>query len=254
MLIPVRIQAEVFKHLQVLFDGLVKCSKIIADHQCAGAGHKDHALHVAQINRSAAGDHDFLPRQDKTETGNRLENLQRSQRLLLAERRAFNRIENVNRNDIRPQLLKREGEFAAIFSRFAHAQNSPRTDFNPGLFQVLDGLYAFLIGVRGANLRKKPLRTFEVVIVTLQSGLLEPVGDLLTLDDSQRSVRTRLAALLQFFQPIADFIEHRPFIKPAPGRYQAKGSDPVGLRFVGGPEDWFALYQAVARGIGLIGG
>ena len=67
MFVPARIEAEVFEHLQIFFDGLIQRGEIIADHQRARPGHEDHALRVAQVHRASAGNHDFLPRQDESE-------------------------------------------------------------------------------------------------------------------------------------------------------------------------------------------
>src|SRR5437773_107490 len=76
MFVPVRVKAEVFEHLQIFLDGLIQGGEIVSDHEGAGAGHENEALGVAKIYGAATGDHDFLARQDKTETGNRLENLE----------------------------------------------------------------------------------------------------------------------------------------------------------------------------------
>src|SRR6266404_2262060 len=55
MLIPVRIQAQVFEHLQVLFHWLIQCRQVIANHQRARSGHEDHALRDSQSMIFMAG-------------------------------------------------------------------------------------------------------------------------------------------------------------------------------------------------------
>jgi hypothetical protein len=100
VVVPIRVEAEVAEHLEVLFDGLVQSGEIIAHHQGARAGHENESLRVTQVHSSPPRDHDFLTRQDKTKAGDGLENLQRRQGRIVFERRAFDRVEDVDRNDI----------------------------------------------------------------------------------------------------------------------------------------------------------
>src|SRR5581483_7902804 len=72
VMIPARVKSEIFQHLQILLDRLIEGGQVIADHQRAGAGHEDEALSVPEIHCASARDHDFLARQDETETGDRL--------------------------------------------------------------------------------------------------------------------------------------------------------------------------------------
>src|SRR5438128_5305053 len=130
VLIPIRIEAEVLEHLKILFHGLVQCGEIISDHERAGASHKDHALQVAQIHGAPTRDHDFLPRQDETKTGNRFQNFEGRQRRLLFEGRSFNWIEDIDRHDVSAEVLEREGQVATVFASLAHPKNSAGTDFD----------------------------------------------------------------------------------------------------------------------------
>src|SRR6185295_18148926 len=108
--IPGRIETEIFEHLQILFDGLIEGREVIAHHQGAGTGREHHALHIAQIHRAAARDHDLLPGQDETEAGDGLEDLQRRQGRIVFERRAGNGIEDVDRNNIGAYLAESQGQ------------------------------------------------------------------------------------------------------------------------------------------------
>ena len=69
MLVPRGIQAQIFEHLEILLDRLIKGRQIISDHQRAGASQENQALELAQVDRSTAGDLDFLFRQNESETG-----------------------------------------------------------------------------------------------------------------------------------------------------------------------------------------
>src|ERR1035438_9200016 len=76
VLVPLRVETEVLKHLQVLLYRLIGSREVIADHQRAGARAEDQALQIPQVHGSPCGNHDFLLRQDKPKTSNRLQNLQ----------------------------------------------------------------------------------------------------------------------------------------------------------------------------------
>src|SRR5213593_424036 len=60
VMIPMRIQTQIFEHLQILFYGLIESRQVIAHHERAGAGGKHQALEVSQIHGASTGDHDFL--------------------------------------------------------------------------------------------------------------------------------------------------------------------------------------------------
>ena len=169
MLVPVWIQAEVFDHLQVLFNRLVGRREVIPHHQPAGAGHEDQALQIAQIHGSPARHGDFLLRQDEPEAGNRLKDFQRSQGLSMAEGRPHNGVEKVHRHNMRPKFLQRKSQLAAVRASLPHAQNAARTDLDPCLLEVLDCLDPFLIGVRCADLREEPSGGLQVMVVTFQT-------------------------------------------------------------------------------------
>ena len=167
VIVPIRVQAEVPQHLQVLFDGLVQGGQIISNHQRAGARHENHALHIAQIHGATARDHDFLARQNVTETGNRLEDFHWRQRRILSKRCAFDRIENIYWHDIRTNFLQRERQIAAVLARFTHADDSAGTNLDAGLFQIRNRPNPILISVGRTLLRKKSLRCLQVVPVAL---------------------------------------------------------------------------------------
>ena len=155
MAVPVWIEAEVFEHLEIFFHGLVQRGEIVADHQRARAGHEDHALRVAQIHGASAGNHDFLARQNETEARDGLQNFHHGQRLVLGERRAGDRIEDVHGHHVRADSLQLEREVAAVFARFAHADDAAGTNLDAGLLEITDGLQPIIEGVRGAGLREK---------------------------------------------------------------------------------------------------
>jgi len=115
----------------------------------------------------------------------------------------------------------------------------PEQIFDSGLFKVLDRLYAFVIGVRGTHFGKKAAGGFEVVVVALNAGFLQPVRHFLVRDDSQRGIGADAAALLQFFEPLAEFVQDRTFFKPAPCGHQAQRRHVVGFGFGGGPQRGF---------------
>ncbi len=252
MAVPVRVEAEVFEHLEIFFDGLVQRGEIVADHQRARAGHEDHALRVAQVHGAAAGDHDFLSRQNETEARDGLQNFHHGQRLILGERRAGNGIEDVHGHDVRADGLQFKREVAAVGTRLAHADDAAGTDLDAGLFQVADGFEPVVERVRGAGLRKKAARAFEVVTVTFESGFLQAVRDFLFLDDAERSVGARLAAGLQFADAVADFIEHRAFVQSFPRGDEADGGDGIFIRLVSGFVHRFGFDETVFRRTGLV--
>jgi hypothetical protein len=250
--VPVRIEAEVFEHLQIFFNGLVQRGEIIAYHQRARAGHENHALRVAQVHGAAAGDHDFLSRQNKTEARDGLQNFHHRQRLVLGERRAGNGIEDVNGHDVRADGLEFKREVAAVFARLAHADDAAGTNLDAGLFQMADGLQPVLERVRGAGLREKAARAFEIVAVTFKPGFLQAVGDFLFLDDAERGVGARFAAGFQFADAVADFIQHRAFVQSFPGGDQTDSSDGIFICFVGSFGDGFGINESVSRRAGLV--
>ena len=85
------------------------------------------------------------------------------------------------------------------------------------------------------------------MIVALTTCLPEPVGDLLALDHAQRRIRPRLAAALQFRQPITNLIERRALGKATPGSHQAQCRNPVGPGFLRRGAHHLRVDQVVPR-------
>ena len=252
MAVPVRIEAEVFEHLEIFFDGLVQRGEIVADHQRARAGHEDHALRVAQVHGAAAGDHDFLPRQNETEARDGLQNFHDGQRFKFCKRRAGDRIEDVDGDDVRADGFQFKRKVAAVGARLAHADDAAGTNLDAGLFQVADGFEPVVERVRGAGLRKKAARAFEVVAVTFESGFLQAVGDFLFLDDAERGVGARLAASFQFTYAVAHFIKYRAFVETFPRGDEADGGDGIFIRLVRRFSHGFGINEAIFRRAGLV--
>src|SRR2546423_4397079 len=150
MLIPARVETKVFEHLQIFFQGLVEGCQVVANHEGAGASHKNHALCVAQIHRSSASDHDLLARQNEPETSDGLENLQNRQRRDTLEWRAFDGIKDVDRHNIRSQFFQRKGQFTAVLTRLTHADNAAGAYSNARFLEVANGLQPMFVSVRGA--------------------------------------------------------------------------------------------------------
>src|SRR5581483_5931557 len=171
--VPTGIQAEVFEHLKIFFDGLIEGGQIVANHERAGASHEHQALEIPQINGAATGDFDFLSWQDKAKTSNCFENFEGRQRFVLFEGGAGNGIEDIDGHDVRAKVLERKGEFAAIFTGLAHANNSARTDLDAGAFEMLDGLQALIVSMSRAYLRKESAGALEIMIVALTPGGFE---------------------------------------------------------------------------------
>ena len=117
---------------------------------------------------------------------------------------------------------------------------------------MADGRQAVVVGMRGAGLREKAARTFEVVAVALDAGFLEPVGHALVFDDAERDVRTRFASGFQLAHPRANLIEQRAFVEAFPGGDQADGRHAVSVRFIGGFGHGFRIHEAVSGRAGLV--
>src|SRR5579884_1013107 len=172
VLVPVRIEAQILEHLQVFFYGLIQRREVISNHQCAGARCEHHSLHVAQIHRASARDHDFLPRQNEPETRDRLQDFHRRQWRRLLERRAGNRVQDVNRHNICADFPQREGKVATVRARLAHANDSTGTNLDAGVLQEPDGRQTIIVSVRCALVREKAARSFQVMPVTFQPRFL----------------------------------------------------------------------------------
>jgi len=69
---PTRVQAQIAKHLEILFNWLIDGSQVVSHHQRARTRHEDHALKVPQVHHPPAGNHDLLPRQNQTEASDGL--------------------------------------------------------------------------------------------------------------------------------------------------------------------------------------
>src|ERR1019366_5783735 len=140
----------------------------------------------------------------------------------------------------------------AVGARLAHADDAAGTNLDAGLFQIADGFQPVVERVRGAGLRKKAARAFEVVAVTFEAGFLQAVRDFLFLDDAERGVGARLAAGFQFADAVADFIEYRAFIQPFPRGDKANGGDRIFIRFFSGFAHRFGFDESIFRRAGLI--
>src|SRR5262249_32527314 len=152
----------------------------------------------------------------------------------------------IDRNYVRAEFFQRKSKIAAILGSFTHAQNSARTDFDSGGFQMFDGLNALVVSVGGANLREEPLRALEIVVVAFKAGCFEAVGDILVFDDAEGSVGPSIATLFQLFEPIANVVQNGPFLQSAPGCNQTQRSDAVGFGFLGRGKNRFGFDEAVA--------
>ena len=137
--------------------------------QAVRAGHKYHALGVAQIDRAPAGDHDLLARQDETETRDGFQYFQHRQRLVFLEGRSGDRIQDVHRHHVGADGFQFKGQVATVLARLAHPNDPAGADFDSGILQVTDGFKPVFKRVRGAMLREKAARTFQIVAVTFQA-------------------------------------------------------------------------------------
>src|SRR5437588_555154 len=97
------------------------------NHEWTRIETNEEAGEVAQIHGAPTRDHDFLPRQDETKTGNGFQNLERRQRRLFRERRSFDWIKNVDRHDVSAEVSERKGQVATVFAGLAHPKNSAGT-------------------------------------------------------------------------------------------------------------------------------
>ena len=91
-------------------------------------------MHVTQVHGAATGDHDFLAWQDEPETGDRFQNLERRQCWILLERRSRNRIQDIDRHDVCPDLPQGKSQIAPVLARLAHADDAAGTNLDAGLF------------------------------------------------------------------------------------------------------------------------
>ena len=166
--------------------------------------------------------------------------------------RAGNRIEDIDGHDVCADGFQFKREVAAVGARLAHADDAAGTNLDAGLFQIADGLQPIVERVRGAGLREKIARAFEIVAVAFHAGFFQAVGDALAFDEAEGNVGARLATSFQFADAVAAFIEHRAFIQPFPRGDEAHGGDVVEVRFIGGFGDRFGFNKAVFRRACLI--
>ena len=134
-------------------------------------------------------------------------------------------------------------------SHWCHQRN-----LDTGLLEVADGFEAIVEGVRGARLREEAAGAFEVVAVALEAGGLEAVGDFLSLDEAERGVGAGLAAGLHLADAVADLVEHRAFVQPAPRGDEADGGHLILLRLGEGVLHRLGVHEAILRRAGLVVG
>ena len=128
------------------------------------------------------------------------------------------------------------------------------TNPDSGLLEVTDRFEAIFVGVSRAVIRKETLRTFQVVAVTFQSRLLQTIGHGLALDDSERRIGPNFAAFGQFFDALADLVQHGSLFQTFPGRNQSKRGDAILARLFRGFQDRFRIDKPVLRRASLIKG
>src|SRR5206468_3825427 len=134
-------------------------------------------------------------------------------------RSAGNRIEDINRHYVRANLAQGEGEITAVVAAFAHADNAAGTNLDPGILEIADGIDPLFVGVCSAVIREKAPGTLQIMAITLKAGCLEPIGHFLALNQPQGRVGASLAAGGQFFDSLADFVEHGAFIQALPSSH-----------------------------------
>ncbi len=195
-----RHQAQVADQGKVFLGRAAGEGQVVADDAGIGPGHEHQALELAQVFFAAAGHLDDAVGHDQPEHRDNREDLQRRHRRRAGQRRAGDRMQEIQRDDVRAQVADRKGEVHAVLVRLAHAHEAARAEFQAGVEGRPGRPHAVLKRVGGADGREEPGRGLQVVVVADEAGVDHAAGPL-------RRDRAETAAHAQA-GPAADVLAH----------------------------------------------
>lgn len=179
-------ETEIAYHHAIRFGIPTAGSEVATDHNAVQAGIQRVRLQIAQVDFATAGGADQSPRQNEAENRKRPQNFQRRKRFVIFKRRAFNRIQNIERYGIDVEFFQRERHFDALFVRFAQAENPARADANTDVLRRFQGRQFIFEGMRLANVRKMARSRFDIGMVTGDPDVFELL-QLVFGDESERA-------------------------------------------------------------------
>ncbi len=215
-------QLQIVDHAQIFFVRPTRGGEVIAYEATGGADVKDPALQVAEILLTAAADLQIDARQDQTHDSDDLEDFQRTQRLFFFERRAGDRVKEIQGRHVGIEFLEAKGQADAVIDRFPHAEDAAAAGLQADFLSQSDSVHTFLPGVRRHDIRKMLARGFQVVIDAANAGRLEVTGLVLV----ELAKRRAMADAIDFFHGMDRFHDLGPFFfrRASAAVDQAKGA------------------------------
>lgn len=165
-------ETGVFDHLLVGVKVLAAGGEVSVGEHGVGRVEREW-LEAAQAGLAPAGDADLGVGQDKPEHGQRAQAVVRRKAFLAFEVGALARVEKVDRRGVGFQFLEHKPEIDAVFEAFAHTDQAAATEIQPDLFDGSGGFDAIFKLVRGADGGIKVGGGFEVVVETVDAGVLQ---------------------------------------------------------------------------------
>ncbi len=177
--------AGVDAHAQALQQALVGLHARIAGGQQhvavehrVGAGHEAQRLHGVVHGLAAGRQAHHGARHGDARHRDGAHELERIERLDVGQRRAFHPHQVVDRHRLGVGLHvgQLRDQAGALLARFAHADDAAAADVDAGVAHAVQRVEAVLVGAGGDDLAVELGRGVQVVVVVVQTGLLELFG------------------------------------------------------------------------------
>ena len=189
-------EAEVGEHGEVGGGGLAAGGEVVADEDRIG-GIETEGLQGAEVMLAATGDADLLGGVDEAHEGEDLEAVRGGEGAQGGEGGAGDRVEEVDGDGVGVDGTEGKGGVDDIVVGLAHAEDGAGAGGEASLFDAFDGAQAIGVGVGGDDVGGVDGARIEVVIVAIDTGLLEDVG-LAVLEEAEA------AAHLEVGVPVLD--------------------------------------------------
>ena len=139
-------------------------------------------------------------------------------------------MQDIDGNGIRRDLFQRKSELDQLFIRLAHAQNPAAAYLEAQSFCRADRREFLRDRVRGAKLREKRRRGFDITVQSLKPGFFEP-PEVIFRQEPQRGAQVNIRRFAHLLQRFADIV-HILSRKPLSRSNDADAVRSVGFRFL----------------------
>lgn len=168
--------AQVFRHADVFFRIAAGGGEVASHHDAVQAAGEGVGLKAPEIDFPAAGGADERLRKDEAEHGKGAEHFQRRQAAVRVERRAFYRIQDIERNGVDVHFLQGECHLHALVEGFPEADDAAGAHADARFLRGGNDDVLILEGMGGADLREIGRRSLDIAVDAGDARFLQLPG------------------------------------------------------------------------------